>query len=96
MDPERAQSTVHQLMSEKMFTGWGIRTLSSAERRFNPVGYHLGTVWPHDNSFIAAGFRNYGFNDEACKVFGGILNAARNFEHFRLPEVFCGFSWNEY
>lgn len=96
VDPERAQSTVHQLMSEKMFTGWGIRTLSSAERRFNPVGYHLGTVWPHDNSFIAAGFRNYCFNDEACKVFGGILNAARNFEHFRLPEVFCGFSWNEY
>jgi glycogen debranching enzyme len=96
VDPQKAESTVRQLMSEKMFSGWGIRTLSSAERRFNPVGYHLGTVWPHDNSFIAAGFRNYGFNEEACKIFGGILNAARNFEHFRLPEVFCGFSRKEY
>ena len=96
VDPEKAESTVRQLMSEKMFSGWGIRALSSAERRFNPVGYHLGTVWPHDNSFIAAGFRNYGFNDEARHVFAGILNAARNFEHFRLPEVFCGFSRKEY
>ena len=96
VDRENAQATVDQLMSEKMFSGWGIRTLSTTERRFNPAGYHLGTVWPHDNSLIAAGFRNYGFNDEAGKLFAGILNAARHFEHSRLPEVFCGFSRKEY
>lgn len=95
-DHRKAGSTVKQLMKEEMFNQWGVRTLSSAERRYNPMGYHLGTIWPHDNSFVAAGFRNYGFDREACQVFEGILGAARHFEHYRLPEVFCGFSQKDF
>lgn len=57
IDRDKAQQTVERLMAEDMFNGWGIRTLSEKERRYNPIGYHLGTVWPHDNSIIAAGFR---------------------------------------
>lgn len=93
--PNRARQTVKQLMTESMFSGWGVRTLSAEERRFNPVGYHLGTVWPHDNSIILAGMRRYNCDDEACAVFGGIVHAAKHFEHFRLPEVFAGFSRKE-
>jgi len=90
--PERAKKTGEQLMSTAMFSGWGVRTLSSEERRFNPVGYHLGTVWPHDNSFIAAGLRRYGLDEAACKILSGIAQAAQYFEHDRLPEVFAGFA----
>jgi glycogen debranching enzyme len=90
--PGRAKKTVEHLMSPAMFNGWGVRTLSSQERRYNPVGYHLGTVWPHDNSIIAAGLRMYGFDQDACRIFGGITDAAQHFEHYRLPEVFAGFS----
>jgi glycogen debranching enzyme len=93
---DRARKTVKQLMSKAMFSGWGIRTLSTHERRFNPVGYHLGTVWPHDNSIIAAGLRNYGCDKEACAVMSGIVHAARYFEHYRLPEVFAGFSRRDF
>ncbi len=93
--PNRARQTVKELMSESMFSGWGVRTLSARERRFNPVGYHLGTVWPHDNSIILAGMRKYGCDEEACAVFSGIVDAAKHFEHFRLPEVFAGFSRKE-
>jgi glycogen debranching enzyme len=92
---DRARPAVKQLMSESMFSGWGVRTLSAHELRFNPVGYHLGTVWPHDNSIILAGMRNYGCDGEACAIFSGILQAAKHFEHFRLPEVFAGFSRKE-
>ncbi len=65
-------------------------------KRANPVAYHLGTVWPHDNSIIAAGMRRYGFDGEALSVCAGILNTARHFEHYRLPEVFAGFSQEEF
>lgn len=94
--PDRAKNTVEQLMSPAMFSGWGVRTLSSQERRYNPVGYHLGTVWPHDNSIMAAGLRLYGFDQDACSVLGGIVDAAQHFEHYRLPEVFAGFSRDEF
>lgn len=94
--PNRARQTVEQLMSESMFSGWGVRTLSAQEFRFNPVGYHLGTVWPHDNSIILAGMRKYGCDEEACAIFSGIVLAAQHFEHFRLPEVFAGFSQSEF
>lgn len=93
---DRARKTVQQLMSEQMFSGWGVRTLSSKERRFNPVGYHLGTVWPHDNSIIAAGFRNYGHDEEAGALLSGIVEASQHFEHYRLPEVFGGFSRKDF
>lgn len=95
-DAEKAARTVEQLMSPAMFCEWGIRTLANSERRYNPMGYHLGTIWPHDNSFLAAGFCKYGFGDRAHKLFTGILSAAQHFEHHRLPEVFCGFSKKEY
>src|SRR5262249_25899905 len=90
-DPDKAQRTVERLMAEDMFSGWGIRTLSAKERRYSPIGYHLGTVWPHDNAFIAAGCRRYGFDDAARRVFGGITGAATHFAVSRLPEVFSGF-----
>jgi glycogen debranching enzyme len=91
VDEGRAGAVVRRLMEEDLFSGWGIRTLSTQERRYNPVGYHLGTVWPHDNALIAAGFRRYGFDAEALKVFTGITRAATHFHAYRLPEVFSGF-----
>jgi glycogen debranching enzyme len=92
---ERVSPVVDRLMAGDMFSGWGIRTLAASERAYNPVGYHLGTVWPHDNSLIAAGLRRNGFDAEACRVFSGLLDAARHFEHHRLPEVFSGFGREE-
>lgn len=73
VDPEKACPTVDRLMSEEMFSGWGIRTLAKNERRYNPIGYHLGTVWPHDNALIVAGFRRYGFDKDACRIFGAMM-----------------------
>ena len=90
-DPEQARLTVERLMADDMFNGWGIRTLASTERVYNPLGYHRGTVWPHDNSLIAAGFRRYGFDTAARRMFVGLLTAAMSFEHQRLPELFGGF-----
>jgi glycogen debranching enzyme len=75
-----------------MYSGWGIRTLSTQERRFNPLGYHLGTVWPHDNALILAGLRRYGFDDAAMQVFMGIFDAATHFDQYRLPELFSGYT----
>lgn len=96
VQPARAAKTAEQLLSPEMFTGWGIRTLSSGERRYNPIGYHLGSVWPHDNSIIVAGFRAYGLDEPACRVFAGVLEAAMHFAHYRLPEVFAGYSKEEF
>ena len=95
-DEERAGRVVDRLMRPDLFSGWGIRTLSYKERRYNPMGYHLGTVWPHDNSLIAAGFRRYGFDEAAGRIFAGLVDAAREFEDFRLPELFTGFGREEY
>ena len=83
-------------MAPDMYSGWGIRTLSMAARRYNPVGYHLGTVWPHDNALIAAGFRRYGLDQAARSVFHGLVRAAAHFPRYRLPEVFAGFSTAEF
>jgi glycogen debranching enzyme len=96
VDPDKARPTVERLMSDAMWTGWGIRTLSEEERRYNPIAYHRGTTWPHDCALIADGFRRYGFDDEACRVFQGLLEAARQFPSFRLPEVFSGFPRGDY
>src|SRR5207237_468463 len=79
VDPARAQAVRDRLMAEDLFTGWGVRTLSSREKRYNPTSYHLGSVWPHDNSFIAAGLRDYGFDAEAMRIFEGMLAAADHF-----------------
>jgi glycogen debranching enzyme len=88
---DRAVATAGRLMAEDMFSGWGVRTLSSKERRYNPIGYHLGTVWPHDNSLLLAGLRAYGLDASALKIFDGITRAAMHFPGYRLPEVFAGF-----
>jgi glycogen debranching enzyme len=95
-DEDKAGRVVQRLMKPDLFNGWGIRTLSYKERRYNPMGYHLGTVWPHDNSLIAAGFRRYGHDEEATRIFVGLLEAAMEFEDYRLPELFTGFGREEY
>jgi glycogen debranching enzyme len=86
---------VEHLLSEKMFTGWGIRTLASDMGAYNPASYHNGSVWPHDNALIVTGLMRYGFVAEAQRVAIALLDAA---EHFggRLPELFCGFDRDEY
>ncbi len=96
VDEDKAARLVERLMRPDLFSGWGIRTLSNRERRYNPMGYHLGTVWPHDNSLIAAGFRRYGFDREASRIFVSLLEAAMEFEDLRLPELFTGFAREEY
>jgi glycogen debranching enzyme len=88
----KAAQVVKRLMADDMFAGWGIRTLSSKEKAYNPVGYHLGTIWPFDNSVIAAGFKRYGYAAEAAQIFDGIINAAQHFKDFQLPETFSGFN----
>ncbi|MBG6104353.1 glycogen debranching enzyme [Micromonospora vinacea] len=88
--PERAPRVVEHLMGPALFSGWGVRTFAEGQRRYNPLGYHNGTVWPFDNSFIAWGLRRYGFGNEAARIAEGILSAATYFEG-RLPEAFGGF-----
>jgi glycogen debranching enzyme len=95
-DDDHVAKTVERLMQPDVYSGWGIRTFSDREKRFNPVGYHLGTVWPHDNSIIAAGFRRYGFDTESARVMKGIFEAATYFPNYRLPELFAGFSRDDY
>ncbi len=96
VDPDKAGKVVEQCMTDDMFSGWGIRTLSAHEQAYDPIAYHRGTVWPHDNSLIAAGFRRYGFDAAALRVFEGITAAASHFGGYRLPEVFSGFTREEF
>ena len=77
-------------MSEAMFSGWGVRTLSTQDRGFNPIGYHLGTIWPHDNSLIAMGLARYGYREEANRIAIAQIEAASHFG-YRLPEAFSGY-----
>ncbi len=87
----KAGRLVRTLMSEELFCGWGIRTLASDEVRYNPMSYHNGSVWPHDNAIIAAGFARYGYREEALRVLEGLYEASWFMELNRLPELFCGF-----
>ncbi len=89
--PERAGMVAGKLTSDSMFSGWGIRTLSSRELPYNPMSYHNGSVWPHDNSIAAAGFSRYMLKEHFVKVFTGIFEASLFMEFQRLPELFCGF-----
>jgi glycogen debranching enzyme len=93
---DRAKRTAARLMQDDMFSGWGVRTLSTQERRYNPIGYHVGTVWPHDNAIAVAGFRRYGCLEETVKVMTAMIDAASGFDHDRLPEVFAGFSREDF
>jgi glycogen debranching enzyme len=95
-DDEKAALTADRLMSTDMFSGWGIRTLSEKETAYNPLGYHLGSVWPHDTSLIAGGFRRYGFDHHAVRLFEGLVKAASHFKSYQMPELFSGFSETEY
>jgi glycogen debranching enzyme len=86
----RAAALVERLMAEDVYSGWGMRTLSSDNPRFNPIGYHVGTVWPHDNSVAAMGFKMYGFEDALNRVLSGLFDASIAFPYVRLPELFGG------
>jgi glycogen debranching enzyme len=90
VEAKKAKVIARHLVGPRLYSGWGIRTLAEGDGRYNPVGYHVGTVWPFDNSFIAWGLRRYGFKEEAATVAGGILEAARFFDG-RLPEAFGGY-----
>jgi glycogen debranching enzyme len=90
VEKSKAKAVARHLMSPRMYSGWGVRTLAEGEGRFNPIGYHVGTIWPFDNSFIAWGLRNYGFKEEAARISAGILDAAQFFDG-RLPEAFGGY-----
>jgi len=90
VDKSKARAVAAHLMGPRLFSGWGVRTLAEGESRYNPIGYHVGTVWPFDNSFIAWGLRRYGFKAEAARVADGILDAAEFFDG-RLPEAFGGY-----
>jgi glycogen debranching enzyme len=91
VSPERAQLVVDRMMTPDMFSGWGLRTYAAGQPGYNPIGYHTGTIWPHDVSLIAAGFKRYGHHDEANLLIGRIFQASQHFPDFRLPELFCGF-----
>jgi glycogen debranching enzyme len=90
VEPERAQRVASRLLAPDMWSGWGIRTLSAAHVAYNPFSYQVGSVWPHDNVFSAAGFRSYGLDAEAHQVARGLFDAAENFARHRLPELFAG------
>jgi glycogen debranching enzyme len=89
--PERARLVMEGLMRPQFFNGWGIRTVGKEEARYNPMSYHNGSVWPHDNALIALGFARYGFRGAVERVFRGMFNAASYMDLMRLPELFCGF-----
>lgn len=90
-DPEKARRVADSLLSEELFSGWGIRTIGAKEARYNPMSYHNGSVWPHDNALTAMGLASYGFLEHFEKVFAGIFDASLHMELQRLPELFCGF-----
>jgi glycogen debranching enzyme len=93
-DEDKARSCVEHLMSDALFSGWGVRTMGTGEGSYNPIGYHVGTVWPHDTSIVAWGMRRYGYRKEAATLAAGMLDAAELF-HERLPEAFAGYPREE-
>jgi glycogen debranching enzyme len=91
----RAKRVAKALLEPDMFSGWGIRTIGEREKRYNPMSYHNGAVWPHDNSLIAAGLARYGLKSDAMALMTGLFRASEYFDLRRLPELFCGFPANE-
>ena len=94
VDEDRAARCVEQLMGPRLFSGWGVRTMARGEGGYNPIGYHVGTVWPHDNSIIAMGLRRYGYGEEAARIAQAMIEAS-SFFNYRLPEAFAGYDRNE-
>jgi glycogen debranching enzyme len=89
---ERAASVVEQLLDDAMFSGWGMRTVAAGQSRYNPMSYHDGSIWPHDNAISALGMARYGHVGAAGTVMQGLFDASRHFELARMPELFCGFT----
>ena len=90
VDDDKVPAVVAHLMSDNLFSGWGVRTMAASEGGYNPIEYHNGTVWPHDNSLIAAGLARYRYREEAARIAVALIEAAGLFHH-RLPEVFAGY-----
>jgi glycogen debranching enzyme len=88
---KRALRTARTLLTDEMFSGWGVRTLATSETRYNPMSYHNGSVWPHDNALIAAGMAAYGYREGAMKILTGLFDASLFLDLHRMPELFCGF-----
>jgi glycogen debranching enzyme len=88
---DRAGSVAAVLMGDRMFSGWGVRTVAAGESRYNPMSYHNGSVWPHDNALIAAGFGRYGFSARAARLLAAMLDLSQAVDAHRLPELICGF-----
>jgi len=84
------------MMRDGLYSGWGVRTMSQHERIFNPLSYHRGSVWPHDNSLVAHGMALLEFREEAARIFTGLFQTALNFRDYRLPELFCGVQRREH
>jgi glycogen debranching enzyme len=96
VEPERAAGVRDALMGDALFSSWGVRTLGLGEAGFNPVGYHLGTVWPHDTALCAAGLRRHGYDEDFVALLEALLEAASHSGDYRLPELFAGFSRTEF
>jgi len=94
VEDDKVDRVVKHIMGEKLFSGWGVRTMAAGEGAYNPIGYHVGTVWPFDNSIIALGLNRYGYREESSRIASGILQAARYFD-YRLPEAFAGYERDE-
>ena len=92
IEPDRAAQLAKRLLAPDMFSGWGIRTMSKSAVAYNPMSYHNGSVWPHDNALIAAGLKRYGFVRSTSRVATALFDAAIQADYLRLPELFCGFT----
>ena len=91
VDDDKAALVAKRLMAPDMFSGWGIRTLSSSSPAYNPMSYHNGSIWPHDNAIAAAGLKRYGFAAATTRIATALFDVAADARDFRLPELFCGF-----
>ena len=89
--PPHARRVIQALVADRFFTGWGVRTIAAGQPRYNPMSYHNGSVWPHDNALIAAGMTSYGHTADALRILSGLFDASLAFDQHRLPELFCGF-----
>jgi glycogen debranching enzyme len=94
-EPSHARRVAQTLLGAGCFSGWGVRTAEVSAARYNPMSYHNGSVWPHDNALIALGFARYGLKAEVLKIFRGLFEAAGYMDLRRLPELFCGFPWRK-
>src|SRR5262249_46698652 len=89
--PDRAARVARTLLDTPSFSGWGIRTVATGEARYNPMSYHNGSVWPHDNSLIGAGLARYRWKEAVVKILGGLSDSSLFIDLHRMPELFCGF-----